>query len=99
MPDIPENGFSPNKIRRAILSDALQAPSTAIPLAIAAMAFIYWLLFAPRTGWGDPFALALLALAGVVAVASFVWLFVIRYNRTYEERSRAALAQQQRRTT
>ena len=88
--------MAPDKIRRAILSDALQAPSTAIPLAIAAMALIYWLLFAPRTGWGGPFALALLALAGIAAVASFIWLFVIRYDRTYEERSRAALAQQQR---
>ena len=87
--------MAPDKIRRAILSDALQAPSTAIPLAIAAMALIYWLLIAPRTGWGGPFALALLALAGITAVASFIWLFVIRYDRSYEERSRAALAQQQ----
>jgi DNA-binding SARP family transcriptional activator len=95
-PKTPENALAPDKIRRAILSDALQAPSTAIPLAIAAMAFIYWLLFAPRTGWGGPFALALLALAAIVALASFIWLFAIRYDRSYEERSRAALAQQQR---
>ena len=95
-PDIPKNDLAPDKIRRAILSDALQAPSTAIPLAIAAMALIYWLLIAPRTGWGGPLALALLALAGITAVASFIWLFVIHYDHTYEERSRAALAQQQR---
>jgi DNA-binding SARP family transcriptional activator len=95
-PIIPEDVLAPDKIRRAILSDALQAPSTAIPLAIATMALIYWLLFVPRTGWGGPFALVLLALAGSAAVASFIWLFVIRYDRTYEERSRAALAQQQR---
>ena len=60
------------------------------------MALIYWLLIAPRTGWGGPLALALLALAAIAALASFIWLFVIRYDRTYEERPRAALAQQQR---
>ena len=38
---IPEKPWSPDRIRRAILSDALQAPSTEIPLALAAMARIY----------------------------------------------------------
>jgi len=49
---IRRTGLRRTKFRRAILTDSLQAPSTAIPLAIAAMALIYGLLIAPRTGWG-----------------------------------------------
>jgi DNA-binding SARP family transcriptional activator len=94
-PRMSATALAPDTIRRAILADALQAPSTAIPLAIAAMALIYWLLFGPRAGWGGSFALAVLALAGLAAAVSFIWLYVIGFDRAYETKSHAALAQQQ----
>jgi DNA-binding SARP family transcriptional activator len=95
-PKIPENALAPDNIRRAILSDSLQEASTAVSLAVAAMALIYWLLYAPRIGRGGPFALALLALAVIAAAASFIWSFFIRYDRAYERKSHEALVQQQR---
>jgi DNA-binding SARP family transcriptional activator len=85
-----------DQIRRSILSDAVQAPTTIIPLAIAAIAGIFWVLLSSRAGWGGSVALGLLVLGSLVAVASFVKLYVIDFDSAFERCAHELLVEQTR---
>jgi DNA-binding SARP family transcriptional activator len=82
------------QIRRTILNGALQAPTTAVPLAIATMAAIFLVLLGSRSGWGGTIALVLLVAGGLGAAASFIWLYVVQFDHAYQRRSRALLVEQ-----
>ena len=75
-------------IRRQLLSDAVQHPSTLLPLAIAAGSAIYLLLLSPLFG-GGRWAAAALAGFCAVALASLAWRYLFRYGREYDDRLHA----------
>ena len=91
----PSNGFGPafNRslsepaIRRRLLSDAVQHPSTLLPLAVSTGSGIYLLLLSPVIGGGF-WTICLLVVCSVVATASFVWHYGFHYTEGYAKRVR-----------
>ena len=73
-------------IRRQLLSDAVQHPATLLPLAVSTASAIYLVVLSPVLGRA-PWAVGLLALSGLVAAASFVWLYMFRYTEEYARRA------------
>ena len=88
-------GLSEPAIRRQLLTDAVQHPATLLPLAVAIMSVTYLLVLSPVFG-GRPWATALLAVSGTVAIGSFVWRYVFRYAEEYAERARELMDLQDR---
>ena len=74
-------------IKRRLLSDAVQHPATLLPLAGSIVSALYLLLVSPVLG-GSIWAVGLLALTGVVSIASFSWRYVFRYTEEYAKRAR-----------
>ena len=74
-------------IKRRLLSDAVQHPATLLPLAGSIASALYLLLVSPVLG-GSIWAAGLLALTGVVSIASFSWRYVFRYTEEYAKRAR-----------
>ncbi len=81
---------STGSLRRTLLLDALQHPATLLPFAVCVMAALYWLLVSPIAG-GGRVAVVLLGVAGLVALAGFVWRYVIRYEAEYARRAQELL--------
>lgn len=89
------------QIRNAVLSDALQHPATEIPLALTCVAGIYLLLIEPVLGLGaiaNYIAIGLGSLSGLTAAGSFIWRYVLNFDRAYAEKSQF-LREQQRRSS
>ncbi len=74
-------------IRRKTAAEALQHPSTLLPLAVCLAATGYLLLLSPMFG-GGLVSLALAAVTGGAAVASYLR----RYSREYPRKAREAAA-------
>ena len=75
-------------IRRQLLSDAVQRPSTLLPLGAAAGSVIYLVLLSPLFGGGRWAAVALAGF-GVVAVASLALRYLFGYGQAYDAKLRA----------
>ena len=82
-------------IRRRLLSDAVQHPSTLLPLAVVTASGIYLLLLSPVLGGGF-WSIGMLVVCSVVAAASFVWHYIFRYTEGYAERVRELMDLQDR---
>jgi len=72
-------------IRRKLLSDSIQHPSTLLPLAASTISIIYLALLSPVLG-GAPWAVASLAVSGGVAIASFVRRYLFSHTEEYARR-------------
>ena len=74
-------------IRRQLLMDAVQHPTTLLPLATLVGSTIYLALVSPILG-GGLLAMVLIVVSGVGAAAGFVWRYVLRYTEEYGKRAR-----------
>jgi hypothetical protein len=72
-------------IRRQLISDAIQHPTTLLPLAASTISVIYLALLSSVLG-GAPWAVASLAVSGSVAIASFVRRYLSRHTEEYARR-------------
>ncbi len=82
-PEIAARGLSDSAIGRKTASDALQHPATILPAAVCIISAIYLLLLSPLLGGGTG-AIALTAVSGITATASFI----SRYTKEYPRNAR-----------
>ena len=75
-----------SEIRKALRMDALQQPTTILPLALCILSIIYVLLLSPVLG-GAVAAIVLLIVGAVLATASFFWRYSIRFNAEYARKA------------
>ncbi len=79
-----DTGLPPESlIRRRTAAEALQQPTTLIPLAVGIASGIYLVLLSPMLGMAGG-ALALTAISGVAAVVSFAGHYRLLYPRNAE---------------
>ena len=78
--------LSEDTIRKALRSDALQHPSTIIPLASCLLSIIYIALYAPIFG-GLIIAFALTISSGLAATGAFFWRYSIRFTEEYVKKT------------
>ena len=78
---------SQEAIRRRLLAEAGQHPATLLPLTGCAMSAIYLVLLEPVFGHGA-WAMGLVAVSGLSAAGSFVWLYIFRHSEEYARRAR-----------
>lgn len=81
---ITPDDMSEASIRRELRLDALQHPATLLPLSILVMAVIFILVLSPLFGWR--WALVAIIASGIVAIASFIWRYFLRFGQEYERR-------------
>jgi hypothetical protein len=77
-------------IRRALRVDALQHPTTIIPLASFIFSTIYILLYASIFG-GLRIAITLMIGSGLATAATFSWRYFIRFNEEYLRKTQELL--------
>ncbi len=82
-------------IRKELLSDALQHPTTILPLTLCILAITYLVLFSDIYG-GTLGAIILLICSAIVATGSFIWRYSIRYNKAYTRRVKEIMELQDR---
>lgn len=81
--------------RRTMLADAVQHPATLLPMAVAVASAIYRVLLSTAFG-GETWSVALLAGTGIVAFASFAWLYANCRAEKYDRRLSELMAVQHR---
>ena len=75
------------------LSDALQFPSTVVPLFVAALALMFLIL--PLPGFSAIASIIVIVGAGSIAAASFVWRYFVRYGQDYAIRMQELFERQE----
>ena len=87
--------LSEQAIRQQLRLDAVQHPPTLLPLAVCIMSGIYLLVLSPVFG-GGLWAVVVLVISAVVAIASFLWRYFFRYAEEYAERVQQVMTLQDR---
>jgi hypothetical protein len=92
--------FSEVVIRKELRSDAVQHPTTILPLALFVMSIIYLALYSPVVGAAQV-AIVVLICSGILAAGSFLWHYTLRYHTLryhegYERRVQELIAVQDR---
>ena len=87
--------LSEHAIRQQLRLDAVQHPATLLPLAVCIMSGIYLLVLSPVFGGGF-WAVVVLVVSGVAAVASFTRRYIFRYAEEYAERVQEVMTLQDR---
>lgn len=75
-----------SEIKKALRADALQQPTTILPLALVFVSLI-WLLFLSPVVGGGMVPLVLLMVGVVLAGGSYFWRYSIRFDQEYARRT------------
>lgn len=83
-----------NTIKKEILSNAIQHPATLLPLTTGILALIYQQFFSQRFG-APGLSLLVFFASGILATASFVWHYIIRFPKTFAQKAKELQDQQE----
>lgn len=89
-------GLSEKTIKKELRLNAIQHPTTLLPLTTSILSFIYLQFFSPSFG-GSLGAIIVLISSGVVAAGSFLWRYAIRYPREYSKQLQERMKLQEQR--
>lgn len=90
-----DNPLDEAAIRKELRSDAVQHPTTILPLTLCILAIIYLVLFSDIFG-GTLGAIILLICSAIVATGSFFWRYCIRYEKAYRRKIKEIMEIQDR---
>jgi len=82
---LPIESLSEDAIRKELISQAIQHPTTILPLTLSVLSIVY-LGFFPVIPGGTLVAAVLLVCSGLMAAGSFFWRYSIRHTDAYAKR-------------